>query len=99
MNSSAGDKDDGQREGSDKHSSLAEGAFVERRSGADRRRGRPHLFVDPSAITCRLEAALHDRLVQAALRRDMPVSGAVRDALERWVEWAERANFVSPKAE
>jgi hypothetical protein len=92
-------QDDEQPEGSSRHHPpLADdGAFVERRSGQDRRRGRPPLFVEPSAITCRLEGALHDRLVQAALRRDIQVSDAVRDALERWVEAAERRDSCHKK--
>ena len=75
--------------------SAADDGFLERRSGRDRRRGRPPLFADSSHLTCRVEGALHDAYARLASERGAEISELVRDALERYLR--QETDFVSPK--
>ena len=71
---------------------------VERRGGGDRRRGRPSLATDTSALSLRLPAALHDRLVHAAARRGELVSETHRRFLEAAL-LVDELLFVSQKSD
>jgi predicted HicB family RNase H-like nuclease len=55
----------------------------ERRSGEDRRRGRPRELDDSSHLTFRVDRRLNTRLVEAAAREEKPVSALARELLER----------------
>lgn len=75
------------------------GVTVDRRTGldrrrGDRRRGRPRLAEDVSQMSFKLPAALHDKLVAAAVRREADVSETVRALLEFALE-AERLFRIS----
>ncbi len=71
----------------------------ERRGGVvDRRRGRPPLSEDTSALSLRLPGTLHDRLVHTAARRGDDVSTTHRQLLE-FALVAEAMLFVSQKPE
>lgn len=60
------------------------GAVTERRSGPDRRRGRPREF-DGTPVSVRLPAGLHDALSREALQRDEDLSDIIREALGYFV--------------
>ncbi len=72
----------------------------DRRSGLERRRGRPPLSAGPSVVlSVRIPARLVDRLCAAAGRRRVTPSDAHRVLLEAALDADERPHFVIRNSE